>query len=258
MERLQTERPKGLTHSGIRKWGMLFLLLGIFGRSVLQLRYLGLTDMTSDQLLEVMNSGPEVMLIVTVAIVLQFLETCAVPLFSLLLADGFAHTSDPVKYLYRITGVAVLSELPYNFAMSGKLLDMDSRNPAFGLLIAAIVLYLYRYFSRKNAVNLLIKVFATVASVIWCGMLRIEHGLPLVLITLVFWTLRKKPNIRNLVGGGAIMACCLYSPFYLFTPMSVMVLHFNNGEKGEENRLVSYLFYPAMLLIIGIAGALAF
>lgn len=258
MERLQTEQPKGLSHSGMRKWGMLFLLLGVFGRSVLQVRYLGLDGMSSDQLLQAMNAGSEVMLMVTISIVLQFLETCAVPIFSLLLADGFAHTSNPAKYLCRIAGVAVLSELPFNYAMSGRLLDLSTRNPAFGLLLAAIVLYLYRQFSQKKASNLLIKAFVTLAAVIWCGMLRIEHGVPLVVVTLVFWAFRNKPNIRNLVGGGAVMACCLYSPFYLVAPMSIMVLHFNNGEKGEENRLVSYLFYPVILAVFGIAGALAF
>ena len=35
-------------------------------------------------------------------------------------------------------------------------------------------------------------------------------------------------------------------------------LFFNNGEKGEENRTVAYLFYPAVLIILGVAGALAF
>ena len=44
----------------------------------------------------------------------------------------------------------------------------------------------------------------------------------------------------------------------MLAPMGMMVLHFHNGEKGEENRLVSYLFYPVGLTVIGIAGAFAF
>lgn len=258
MERLQTERPKGLSRAGLRKWGILFVLLGIFGRSILQVRYLGLLNLTSDQLLEAMNSGPEVVLMVTFAIILQFLETCAVPIFCFLLADGFVHTSNATRYLVRVAGLALITELPYNYAMSGKLLDLGSRNPVFGLLVVLFVLYLYRQYSGKKAANLLIKAFVTIAAVIWCSMLRIEHGVPVVVVTLVFWAVRNKPNIRNLVGGGATMACSLYSPFYMVAPMSVMVLHFYNGEKGDENRLVSYLFYPAALLLFGIAGALAF
>ena len=258
MERLKTERPKGLSRAGLRKWGMLFVLLGVFGRSILQVRYLGLLELTSDQLLEAMNTGPEVVLMVTFAIVFQFLETCAVPIFCLLLTEGFIHTSNALNYLGRVAGLAAISEIPYNYAMSGKLLDMGSRNPVFGLLVVLFVLYLYRQYSQKKVTNLLIKAVVTLAAVIWCSILRIDHGVPIVVIALVFWLVRNKPNIRNLTGGAATMACCLYSPFYMVAPMSVMVLHFYNGEKGQENRLVSYLFYPAVLLIFGISGAIAF
>ena len=258
MERLQTERPKGLSCGGLRKWGMLFVLLGIFGRSILQVRYLGLLNLTSDQLLEAMNTGPDVVLVVTFAIVLQFLETCAVPIFCFLMAEGFAHTSNAPRYLARVAGVAVISEIPYNFAMSGKLLDLGSRNPVFALLVVLFVLYLYRQYRDKKASNLLIKAFVTFAAIIWCSMLRIEHGVPIVVLTLTFWLVRNKPNIRNLVGGAVAMACSLYSPFYMVAPMSVMVLHFYNGEKDDGNRLFSYLFYPAALILFGIAGVIAF
>lgn len=256
MERLRTEQPKGLSRSGLRKWGMLFVILGVFGRSVLQTRFLGLMHMTSDQLLEAMNTGSDVVIAVTISVVLQFVETCAVPIFAFLLAEGFTHTSDALKYLCRVAGVAVLAELPYNYAMSEKLLDFSTRNPAFGILLAAIVLYLYKLFSQKNAMNLLLKTVFTAAAIIWCGMLRIEQGIPIVMVTLVFWAVRNRPNIRNLVGGAAAMVCSLYSPFYMVSPMSIMVLHFYNGEKGEENRLVSYLFYPAVLLVLAVAGSM--
>ena len=258
MERLRTEQPKGLSRSGLRKWGMLFVILGVFGRSVLQTRFLGLMHMTSDQLLEAMNTGSDVVLAVTISVVLQFVETCAVPIFAFLLAEGFTHTSDPLKYLCRVAGVAVLAELPYNYAMSEKLLDFSTRNPAFGILLAAFVLYLYKQFSEKKAANLLLKTLFTAAAIIWCGMLRIEQGIPIVVLSLVFWLVRNKPNIRNLVGGGVAMVCSLYSPFYMVAPMSIMVLHFYNGEKGEENRLVSYLFYPVALLVVAVIGSLAF
>ena len=256
MERLRNEQPKGLSRSGLRKWGILFVILGVFGCSILQTRFLGLMNMNSQQLLEAMNTGSDVVLAVTISVVLQFVETCAVPIFAFLLADGFVHTSDPLKYVCRIAGVAVLAELPYNFAMSEKLLDFQTRNPAFGILLAAVILYLYQQFSQKKAVNLLLKTLFTAAAIIWCGILRIEHGIPAVILTLVFWAVRNKLNIRNLVGGAAAMACSLYSPFYMVAPMSIMVLHFYNGEKGEENRLVSYLFYPVVLLVFAVVGNL--
>lgn len=258
MERLDTEQTRGLTRAGLRKWGILFVILGIFGRCVIQNHYLGIAGMTSDQLLDAMTSGSDVMMMVTVSLVIQFIETMATPIFCLLLADGFVHTSNAMKYMGRVLGVAVISELPFNFAMGGKLFDLSTRNPVFGLAVAAILLYLYGVYSEKKAVNFLLKAVFTLAAVIWCGMLKIENGIPCVILTCVFWAFRNKPNVRNLVAGVAAMFCSLFSIFYMISPMGMMVLHFYNGEKGEENDWVKYLFYPAALLIFGIAGAMAF
>lgn len=258
MERLRTEQPKGLSRSGLRKWGMLFVILGIFGRSVLQNHYLGITEITGEQLLAVMNSAPEAMLVATFALVLQFVETCAAPIFCMLLADGFVYTSNAGKYIARVAGVALISEIPYNFAMSGNLLDMSNRNPVVGMLVALVVLYLYHYCAKASLRNLLIKAAVTVAALVWCRMLSIECGACFVILTVVFWGFRKKPNLRNLMGGAAAVVCSLFSLFFMASPMGIMVIHFYNGEKGEENRMISYLFYPLALCLIGIAGALAF
>ena len=254
MERLRTHGPEGLSRAGLRRWGMLFVVLGIFGRGILQARFLGTTDLNSDQLLAALTVDRNAMLIATVAVVLQFVETCAAPIFCLLLAEGFAHTSNSGKYLARVTGVALISELPYNFAMSGRLLDFGSRNPVFGIAMSLLVLYLYDRFAGKKLSNVMLKILFTLAAFLWCGMLKIESGACCVLITLAFWALRKKPMFRNLAAGGATMLCCFFSFYYMAAPMGMLAVHFYNGEKGEENSLVSYLFYPAALIVCGVAG----
>lgn len=258
MERLRTEQPKGLSREGLRKWGMLFVILGVFGRSILQTRFLGINGMTNEELLELMSAGPEVMLFATFAIVLQFVESCAMPIFSLLLAEGFANTSHAGKYIGRVAGVALLSEIPYNFAMDAKFFVFGSRNPVFGLLLSLILLYLYDYFKEKKFTNILMKAVVTLAALVWCAMLKIESGACCVILTAVFWGFRKKPMIRNLMASAAAMVCSLFSMFYLASPMAMLVVHFYNGEKGEGNKLVNYLFYPVVLTVFAVVGAIAF
>lgn len=258
MERLRTQRPKGLTRASLRKWGMLFLTLGIFGRGILQTRYLDMGNLNTEQLLQVLTSAPGAMTVATISLVLQFLESCAMPIFCLLLAEGFANTSNSGKYLLRVLGIALLSEMPYNFAMSAKILDLSTRNPAFGIALSLMLLYLYDFFKEKKPMNLLAKILVTAAAFVWCAMLKIEGGVCTLIITLAFWILRKKPMFRNLAGGTAAMLCCIFSMFYLATPMGVMVNHFYNGEKGQENRVFSYLFYPAVLALCGIIGYFVF
>ena len=258
MERLRTERPRGLSVAGLRKWGMLFVILGIFGRSILQTRFLGMTDMNSQNLLEKLGSSDAAMMFATFSLVLQFVESCAMPIFCLLLAEGFANTSDKDKYLLRVLGLAAISEIPFNFAMSAKFIDMGSRNPAFGIAMSLVVLYLYDRYAENKLTNILLKVAFTVAALFWCMALRIENGLVCVIITLAFWAFRKKPMIRNLMAGAASMLGCFLSLYNLAAPLAMVIIHFYNGEKGEENRWISYLFYPLALTIFGIAGYVAF
>ena len=257
MDRLRRERPKGFTRAGLRKWGMLFVLLGIFGHGILQTRYLNMANLSSDQLLNMMTEKPEAMFVTTVSLIMLFLESMAMPIFCLLLADGFAHTSHGGKYLLRVLGVALLSEIPYNFIMSTKFIDMGSRNPAFGIAVSLMLLYFFDYTKEKKPVNLLLKVFITFAAFFWCAILKIEGGVCTLIITLAFWCFRKKPAIRNLAAAAAAMFGCIFNIFYLAAPMGIMVVHMYNGQKGEEKRLVSYLFYPVILLAVALIAMFA-
>ena len=152
-------------------------------------------------LLTLLESDPNMMLFATMAIVMQVLETCAVPIFCFLLVDGFKHTSDFKKYIIRVTGVALLSEIPYNLAMSGKLFDLSTRNPAFGLILALIVLYFYKRYEEKGQQNTMIKLMVTLAAIIWTAMLQIDMGICIVFIVAIVWRFRHNTLYQNLSGA---------------------------------------------------------
>lgn len=251
MEQINQRRSGGLTGNALRTWGFVFLVLGTAGMSLIQNAMLGFQGMNAAQILEAMGDSQVAMGLVTVALVLQAIEACAVPLFAFLLVEGYQHTSDWKHYLGRICIVALLSELPYNLAMSGRIWMTDSRNPVFGMALALAMLYLYGRFS-----NLFLKAAITVAGVLWCQMLNIDYGAFTVILVAVLWGMRKRTQYRLFVGCGAAVACCLISPFYLASPMSFLAIHGYNGEPGERNRLVNYLAYPVILLVFGILGKL--
>lgn len=251
MERLADTKPTGMNGNALRTWGLIFLAAGIFGRSVLQNQVLGIGQLSAQQLLEVMETN---MAAATVALVLQAVETCAVPIFAFLLVEGFQHTSNFKNYLIRVILLALICELPYNLAIGGSLLDVSSRNPVLGLALGLILLNFYKRYSEKGMQNTFIKLVVTAAALIWTEMLQIEEGFCLILLLAVLWAFRKNPLYRNIVGATAAILCTLVSPFYLAAPMGFLAMHFYNGEKGETSRVVSYLAYPALLLVIGIAA----
>lgn len=254
MERLSrhTDTPRGLSAATLRVCGYLCLLFGVTAKGVIQNGLFGLGGMSSEEMLAVMDQSGNAMALVTTSIVLQLLEACAVPVFALLLVEGFQKTSSYKHYLARLGLVAVLSELPYNLAFSGKLLALDSRNPVFALLICLLMLYFYRYCGARSLKNSAIKVVVTASALLWCAMLKIEHGTFLVIMTAALWIIRNKPNFRPYVACGAAALATLTSLLYVVTPFSCMLLHFYNEEKGESNRVFNLLCYPLMLLAAGV------
>lgn len=256
MERIRDTKSPGITAAALRTWGMVFLAMGIVATGILQNRLLRLGEVSPGQLLQAMQSSDSVMAFATLALVLRAVATCAVPIFALLLVEGARHTGSFRNYFLRVAGLALLSEIPYNLAISGRVLDLTTRNPAFGLAVGLFMLWLYGRFPGKNFSRVLIRGMVTLAAVLWCAMLSVECGGCLVFVTAVLWAFREKPLTRNIAGACASLVCCLSSMFYMASPMGFLAVHLYNGEKGEQNRLVNYLTYPALLLLTWLAAAL--
>ena len=256
MERLSrhNDKPRGMSASVIRVWGYSCLLMGIVGKGIIQKGILGLGSVTSQELMAVLGQSSEMMTLATVSIVMQGLEACAVPIFAYLLVEGFQKTSSYKNYLIRMILVAALSEIPYNLAFGGQILVTTSRNPAVAMVVCLLMLYFYRYCSAPTAKNTAIKTVVTVSAILWSGMLGIEHGAFLVMMTAIFWFMRSKPSFRLLAGCGVSAAAMLISPFNITAPFGCMLLYLYNGEKGESNWIINLLCYPLMLLAAGVAS----
>ena len=254
METIPERKKSGLHSGAIRTWAMLFVAAGVISRGILQRTMLGMGSISGIELLEIMNSSETAMIIATVSLVLLVLEACAVPIFAFLTVEGFKHTSNYVNYILRVLGLALLSEIPYNLAFSGKILDFSGRNPVFGVALALAVLGFYKYYEGKSVKNAAIKTVVTVSAILWVGMLDIAYGLPTVLIAAVLWALRAKPIFANVAGATVSILCSLSSMFMVAAPMGFLAVHSYNGEKGESSRLVNYLASPALLLTACLAG----
>ena len=255
MEKLarREEAREGISRSALRLWGLMFAAAGIAGRAILQNGLLDMGNITNDQLLEAMMSSSQTMVYATLALVLQAVEACAIPIFAFLLVEGVQNTSNLDKYLVRVVGLAFLCELPYNLAMSGSFWDTSSRNPVFGLAFGMGMLYLFRLYGDNTISRRLLRMAITAAAVLWPMMLRIQDGACCVIMVAVLWLCRDKKQFRTFAGCAAGAICSLLSVYYLAAPMAFMAIHFYRGEKGEENKLVNYLAYPALLVAAAVA-----
>lgn len=241
-----------MNRQALRTWGILFIVLGIVGQCVVQNSLLGIQGLSGQGLYDAMNASPEKMTMVTIAIVLQGLSACAVPIFAFMLVEGFKHTSNFRNYFLRVAGLAVISEIPYDFAMSGKVLEMNMQNPVFGVALALAMLYLFSRYPEKNAKSIAIKAAVMICAVVWVEILNIADGAAVVIVSAALWLLWKQSTYRIFGGCVAMFICMLFSPYYLAAPITFLAVHFYNGEPGNGNRWVNYLAYPVLLTAIAL------
>lgn len=255
-ERLSTRpAPKGTNAAKLHNWAIIFVVMGIMGRAVLQIALLGVNSLSNnEELLAAIDGDPYGMVILSGALICKLAETCAAPLLAFLLVEGFQRTSSFEKYLIRVGALALVSELPYNLAMEGSVIHLGTRNPVFGLFLGLIMLYFINRFSEKGLKNVLVKLVIFAAAFLWCVMLRIDHGICLIVFVGVLWFARRHANMRALYAFCGAMVCMLFSTYYIGACMSCIMLHRYNEEKGEQNRGFYYAFYPVCLLLLGVAA----
>lgn len=249
MEQNVKKRKRGFNARTLRLWGIVFLAAGIVGRGVVQTHMLGISGDGSQNLLDVLSTIPNAMTLAAFSIAMQAAETCAVPIFAMLLIEGMQNTSDFKAYFLRVFTLAVFSEIPFNLAFSAKLFDLKSRNAVWGILICMFMLYLWRNYEGKSKKNALIKFFIAIVAILWCEMLKVDFGAALVIIVSILWAFRKNTLFFNFAGAAAAMSCTLISPFFLASPMGFLAVHSYNGDEDTNSHTYNYLLYPVLLII---------
>ena len=251
-------RSSGITANALHTWAMLFTVAGIAGRAIIQNAMLGVSDLTGTQLLQLLESNPDAMGMLTVALVLEFIYACAAPIYAFLLVEGFTHTSNFKNYVLRMAALAVVAEIPYNLAMNGQWLHTATRNPVFAMVLCLVMLYQFSRYPEKSFNHIVIKGFVILAAFLWVSMLRIDEGSSLLLLTAVIWAVRNRQNFRAIICCTAAFVCTIFSTYYLLAPFTFLVLHYYGGERNPDNKLAHYMVYPVLLLAFGLVAMYAF
>lgn len=255
--RLSPQRPSGLDRNKLRLLGLIIAAFGMLGRGILQNRVLGMTS--GADLAALLESSADAMNAATAAIILWVIEGTAVPIFTLLTVDGFQRTASVKNYLFRLLLLAVVSEVPFHFALTGRLLNPSPRNPVFGLVLVVVMLYLLRYYDGNTVKHVFIRILVLFTACLWAGIGQVEYGVPMVFMAFFLYTLRQRHTMALFAASAAALVCTVGNPLFMFAPFGFLLAHFYNGEEGRASpRLLQYALYPVLLLLIGLAGVLLF
>lgn len=257
-QRLDNHRLEsvGITRRALRLCGVILCVLGALGKGVLQNRVLGVNAGTAADLLQVLNMEGG-MSAAAVALILEAVSSFAVPIFAVLITDGFLQTRSLKHYFLRVLGVAVVSEIPYHLALTASLWG-DTRNPVFSLVLALAMLFLFRTYCGLSAKNILIKALVFCAAILWSLMLRVEQGVPMLLIVTTLWALWNRPALRYLLAAAVAICCCVGNPLFMFSPFGFLIAGLYKGEEGFSLRPVRYGLYPFLLLMVALLGWMMF
>lgn len=177
------------------------------------------------------------------------------PLFAFLLAEGALHTSNIKKYLARLAVFAVISEIPYDLAFSGQLIEFDVQNIFVTLFIALFCLAAMMRLQEKYGFNgFYIGTAVFAAGGLLALLVRSDYGFLGIAVVYIIYVFRFD-NIKKF--WLILLIFALIPGNQWFGAAALLIAWVYNGEKGVKANWAKwafYAFYPAHLLILyGIA-----
>lgn len=232
-ERKKNMRTKGLSGSTLKLIAVVTMLIDHIGAAVL------------GRLL-VMGEGTETLYNVYFA--MRTIGRIAFPIYCFLLVEGFDHTRDRKKYALRLLLFAIVSELPFDLAFNGTILEFGYQNVFFTLFIGLITIMALDAVMAKGEWHPVVRGIL-LAAIMLAGMgvaylMHTDYDAYGVMVIIVLYLTRKIRGLQILAG------CLAFCWWELAALVAFIPIAFYNGKRGWNMKYVFYVFYPAHLLIL--------
>ena len=236
-----------ITADGLKMFACITMLIQTIGVAVIEKGLIHLDQYTQDSLNQAMAQDSRLMTLAGIGSIMQLIGGMAIPVFTFLLVEGFRNTSDYKKYLLLMVLTAVISEIPYDLAVGGKIMDWSSQNAMVTMSICLIMLKCLDIFKDGSGfTGGLVRMMIVLAAVVWVSLFRAEYGLCMVLLAAVFYVFYTQNVLKTVLG-------CIISLMYITGPLSFYGIWCYNGERKDRiNKYVYYAFYPVHLLVLGV------
>lgn len=229
--------------------GTVLLTMYFFAQSVVQNGVLDAPNKTAQELNELSAGNRDVFLFLGMASVLMLLGSVAVPVFSYLLVIGLEKTSNVKRYILTVLITAVLTEIPYDWAVSGKPFNWNEQSFLWTILIALIMITLMRTFSGKSAAAVIVNIMLIGGGCIWAIFFKSKFGAAFVLMTAVLYLLREHKGVSIFIG-------VVISLIYISGPLGFIPVALYSGERKNTDKKSSKYGYYAFCPIIALVFAL--
>lgn len=185
--------------------------------------------------------------------ILRSVGRMAFPIYVFLLTEGFCHTRNRRRYALRLGMFALLSEVPFDLLVYGKLWAPQSQNVFFTLFLGVLMLTAVDWIGRNTdaALAQYRQMAVIVAAALLAWFLRTDYDAAgIMLIAVLFW-LRLTPDTACLAGF-VLMVTAEFRPVYIpGLAAAFFLIRCYNGTRGAwKGKWFFYLVYPVHLLIL--------
>ena len=236
-----------ITADGLKMFACIVMLIQTVGIAVIEKGLIHLDQYTQESLNQAMSQDSRLMTLAGIGSIMQLIGGMAIPVFAFLLVEGFRNTSDYKKYLLTMIITALVSEIPYDLAICGKVWNLSSQNAMITMCICLIMLKCMELFSNSSGfAGSMVRILIMIAAIVWVSIFRAEYGLCMVLLVTVFYVFDTKNVLKTVLG-------CIISLMYVTGPIAFYGIWCYNGERKDRiNKYVYYAFYPLHLLVLGV------
>ena len=181
----------------------------------------------------------------------------AMPLFAFCITEGYIHTRDKKKYLFRMGIFALVSEVPFDLAFEGKV-SLNHQNIMLTFFMSILALMLFdlirgkinedtgRYSIGKTILGSLV-IIGTAAVAI---LIKADYTIFAVISVFLFYLFKDTKHFIRTGVGVAFLALTRTMGYYCTTGLSIVPLLLYNGKKGKGLKWLFYAFYPGHLLLL--------
>lgn len=175
---------------------------------------------------------------------LRIIGRLAFPIYCFLLVEGAVHTSNWKKYLGRLLAFAVISEVPFDLALRGRLVDVTAQNVFFTLSFGLLAVILFQQLKNRT-----LAWGAALLLVLGAEFLQTDYGGGGVIMILVFYLFREQVLIK---AAALIMEITVgFGGLENYAVFALAPILCYNGKKGPDGlKYLFYVFYPAHLLVL--------
>ena len=217
-----------------------------------------------------------------IGLAMRLVGRVAFPLYAFLLVQGFLWTRDRKKYASRILLFALAAEIPFDLASKGTLWYPYAQNTIMTLLVGLLCLnmlnvleerYKLTFFGNLGSgsgisrgklspgrdvssvfLGYVLSTWVIVISMFLVTMFRSDHGATGLFLIILFYIFRHQPAEQVAAGMFGLILIHGFTMNVFFGWIAFFFISRYNGERGRRMGYLPYVFYPAHLLFVWIAG----